>query len=383
MIRVAPGQALTVGGQSPLHFHNQTLRQIVHVSIGGSQLRIVLTNAFGTAPLRIGAAHVALRRRDAEVEPQSVSALTFGGARTTTIAAGALVLSDPVSLSVPDFADLAIDLFLPDNTAAMKPPFTLHQASWQTNYVSTPGNFSGVDKLPVATTTAYRRADGLPSASSFFLARVEVTAPEGVGAVVALGDSITDGTYSGIDANNRWPDYLARRLLGAGVRMGVLNAGIGGNRLLEDGNGPNALARFDRDVLAQTGVTHVIVLEGINDIGQARSNPSPSADDLIAAHRQLITRVHARGLKVYGATLTPFEGANYWTPEGEAKRRALNEWIRSSREYDAVFDFDAAIRDPAHPTKARAAFDPGDHLHLTANGYEAAAAATDVSLLRR
>jgi lysophospholipase L1-like esterase len=153
--------------------------------------------------------------------------------------------------------------------------------------------------------------------------------------------------------------------------------------VLEDGNGPNALARFDRDVLTQTGVTHVIVLEGINDIGQARSNPSPSAADLIAAHRQLIARAHARGLKIYGATLTPFEGANYWTPEGEAKRRALNEWIRTSREYDAVFDFDAAIRDPAHPTKARSAFDPGDHLHLTAAGYEAAAAAIDVSLFRR
>jgi lysophospholipase L1-like esterase len=383
VVRAAPSQKLAVAGQSPLHFHNQTLRQIAHISIGGRQLRVVLTNVFGTVPLRVGAAHVALRLRDAEVVPASVRPLTFGGSPSTVISAGAVALSDTVDLTVPDFADLAIDLYLPQDTATMGSPITMHPAAWQTNYVSPAGNFSGAATLPVQTTTAHRRTDGLPSASSFFLSRIEVLAPSSVGAVVALGDSITDGTYSGTDTNNRWPDHLARRLLDAGIRMGVLNAGIGGNRILNDGNGPNGLARYDRDVLAQTGVTHVIVLEGINDIGQGRSTPTPSVADLIAAHRQLIDRAHARGLTIYGATLTPFEGANYWTPEGEAKRQALNDWIRTSKAYDAWFDFDAVIRDPAHQTKARSAFDPGDHLHLTPAGYKTAAEAIELSLFRR
>jgi lysophospholipase L1-like esterase len=168
----------------------------------------------------------------------------------------------------------------------------------------------------------------------------------------------------------------------AGMRMGVLNAGIGGNRLLNDGTGPSALARFDRDVLAQSGVTHVIVLEGINDVGRALQNPTPSAADLIAAHRQMIERAHSRGLKIYGATLTPFEGASYWTAEGEAKRETLNEWIRTAKAYDAVLDFDAAVRDPNHPTKTLAQYDAGDHLHLNAAGYQAVAKAIDLSLFR-
>src|SRR5262249_15360788 len=193
--------------------------------------------------------------------------------------------------------------------------------------------------LPVQATTTYRRGDGLQSATWFFLTRVEVLAPSDTGVIVALGDSITDGTASGLDANNRWPDHLARRLAGAGVRMSVLNAGIGGNRVLNEGNGPSALARFDREVLAQPGATALIVLEGGNDSGQAGQNPSPGAADLIAAHKQMIERAHARGLRVYGATLTPFGGARYWTAAGEAKRQQLNDWIRGGRGYDAVFDF--------------------------------------------
>jgi lysophospholipase L1-like esterase len=333
--------------------------------------------------LTIGAAAVALRDKDAAIVPQSKRVLTFGGAARATVPAGAILLSDPVELVAPDFADLAIDLFLPDDTTAMKSPITTHPASWQTNYVSPPGNFAGVATLPVQTTTAYRRNnDGLATATWFFLARVEVQAPRQAGAIVAIGDSITDGTASTIDTNNRWPDHLARRLAKAGIRMAVLNAGIGGNRVLTDGNGPSALARFDRDVIAQTGVTHVVVLEGINDIGQARQNASPSAADLIAAHQQMIARARARGLKVYAATLTPFEGANYWTPEGEAKRQALNDWLRTSKAYDAVFDFDAAVRDPSHPTKALPQYDPGDHLHLNAAGYAAMANTIDLKLFR-
>ena len=199
---------------------------------------------------------------------------------------------------------------------------------------------------------------------------------------MTLGDSITDGTASGTDTNNRWPDQLARRLLGANLRVAVLNAGIGGNRVLGDGNGVSALARFDRDVLAQPGVRHVIVLEGINDIGGARDNPSPGARDLIAAHRQLIERAHAHGLKIYGATLTPFEGANYYTAAGEAKRQALNDWIRTGKAYDAVFDFDAAVRDPAHPARTLPQYDAGDHLHLNAAGYKVVADTIDLGVFR-
>jgi lysophospholipase L1-like esterase len=381
VLAVAPHQELTVGGQSPLHFKNQTLRQIAHITLGGSRVRVVLSNTFGSAPLAIGAAQVALRDRNAAIMPKSSRVLTFGGAAEATVRAGALLISDPVDLVVSDFADLAIDLYLPDDTAAMKSPITTHPAAWQTGYVSPPGNHAGAVDMPVETTTAYRRGDGLPTATWFFLTRIEVMAPAEAGAVVTVGDSITDGTASTMDTNNRWPDHLARRLAKAGIRLAVLNAGIGGNRVLTEGNGPSALARFDRDVIAQTGVTHVIVLEGINDIGQARQNASPGASDLIAAHRQMIERAHARGLRIYGATLTPFEGASAFTPEGEAKRQALNEWIRTGKAYDGFFDFEAAVRDPDHPTKTLARYDPGDHLHLNAAGYEALASSIDLNRL--
>jgi lysophospholipase L1-like esterase len=214
----------------------------------------------------------------------------------------------------------------------------------------------------------------------FFLARVEVAAPERVGAIVAFGDSITDGTRSTPNTNNRWPDQLAKRLAASSTKLGVLNEGIAGNRVLCDGAGVSALARFDRDVLVQTGATHVVVLESINDIGIGRNSPSPSAADLIVAHRQLIDRAHAHGLLIYGATLTPFEGAAYATPEGEAKRQALNDWIRTSKAYDGVVDFDAAVRDPAAPARIQQRFNPGDNLHMNDAGYQAMADAIDLGL---
>jgi lysophospholipase L1-like esterase len=233
----------------------------------------------------------------------------------------------------------------------------------------------------VQATTRYRRGDGLESASWFFLTRVDVHAPADTRAIVAIGDSLTDGTASGLDANRRWPDHLAKRLVDAGLRVSVLNAGIGGNRILAEGNGPAALARFERDVLAQPGVAAVIVFEGINDIGQARANPAPSAADVIDAYKQMIARARARGLRIVGVTLTPFQGANYWTPEGEAKRRQINDWIRTSGAYDIVVDADAVVRDPDNPATLRRAFDPGDHLHLNAAGYAAVADAIDLSTL--
>lgn len=366
---------------SPLNFNNQTLRQIVHVSLGGEQLRVVFSNAYGTAPLEIDVAHVALRDKDAAITPQSARALMFGGRAGATIPPGALLVSDPVRLAVPALADLAIDVHLPGNTDRL--PVTIHAAAWQTGYVSGTGNFSGAPSFPVQSTTDFIRGQ-LPSATWFFLSRVEVVAPAQSGAVVTLGDSITDGTQSGNNTNNRWPDHLARRFAQAnikmGVKMGVLNVGIGGNRVLSDGNGISALARFDRDVLAQTGVTHVILFEGINDI--QGPPPNPSADDLIAGHRQIIERAHALGLKIYGATLTPFGGSNNFSPEREAKRQALNRWIRTGKMYDAVIDFEAAVRDAKDPAKIRADFDPGDHLHMNGMGYKAMADAIDLALFR-
>ena len=378
----ASNQQLEIGGMSPLHFKDQTLRQIAHVSIGGLRVRIVLANSLGTLPLRIGAAQVALRDKGASIVAGSNRALTFGGLAQAIIPAGALLVSDPVDLKVEDFGDVVVDLYLPDDSAAWKSPLTVHPASWQVNYVSTPGNHAGTTTFPVATTTAYRRGDGLPSASSFFLSRIEVVAPQAVGVLVAFGDSITDGTQSGLDQNRRWPDILASRLAAAGDRVSVVNGGIGGGRVLDDGVGPNALARFDRDVLAQPGVTHVTVLEGVNDIGVAGAKSAPSVPELISGHRQLIDRAHARGLRIYGATLTPFEGAAYWTPEGEAKRQGLNTWIRSSGAYDAVLDFAAVVQDPAHPSKTRVEFDSGDHLHLSPAGYVAIANSIDLGLFR-
>jgi lysophospholipase L1-like esterase len=360
----------------PLNFSNQTLRQIVHVSLGGDRVRVVLSNAFGTTPLAIGAAHVALRAGeapDAKIDAKSDRPLTFSGSPSTAIAAGAIAVSDPVSLSIPAFADLAVDIYLPGDTAASASPLTTHAGALQTNYLSNAGNFAGAAEFPVSTTTP----------SWFFLARVEVAAPAPAAAVVAFGDSITDGTRSTANTNSRWPDYLAKRLAAANVRMGVLNEGIAGNRVLCDGAGVSALARFDRDVLVQPGATYVIVLESINDIGIGRSSPSPTAADLIAGHRQLIERAHARGLRIIGATLTPYEGAAYATPEGEAKRQAVNEWIRHGKEYDGVIDFDAAVRDAAAPARIQAQFNPGDNLHMNDAGYKTMADAIDLALFSR
>jgi lysophospholipase L1-like esterase len=361
--------------QAPLPIlNNQTMRQIARTSIGGDRVRVVLTNVYGTAPLKIGAAHVGLREKDAAIKAGSGRALTFSGNPAITIPPGSVMVSDPVALAVPPLAELAIDVYLPGDTAETSSPITVHAGtgSLQTNYISPSGNHAGAPTMPVKETTL----------AWFFLARVEVSAPQEVGAIVALGDSITDGSQSTANTNNRWPDHLARRLAAQNIKMGVLNAGFSGNRILEDGTGVSALARFDRDVLAQTGVTHVIVLEGINDIGMARDNTLPSAADIIAGHRQLIERAHAQGLRIYGATLTPFEGAFYWSPEREAKRKAVNEWIRTGKAYDGVIDFEAAVRDPNNPTKVLPRFDPGDHLHPNDAGYEALANAINVDLFR-
>jgi lysophospholipase L1-like esterase len=270
-------------------------------------------------------------------------------------------------------ADLVVDVYLPGTTNTAS-PVTMHTAAFQTNYVSETGNHAGKTTLPTVGTVQ----------NWFLLSRVDVLAPNAIAGLVTFGDSITDGTRSTPNTNNRWPDQLMRRIAAqpGGPTVAIMNAGIGGNRVLTDGAGANALSRFDLDALSAPGVSHVIVLEGINDIGQARQNPTPTAEDIIAGHKQLIERAHAKGLKIYGATLTPFYGAAYYTEIGEAKRQALNEWIRTSKAYDAVVDFDKAARDPNDPKKFLAAYDACDHLHLNDAGYKAMADAIDLALFK-
>jgi len=357
----------------PTNVSNQTLRQIVHTSIGGTRLRVVLSNAFGTDPVEIGAAAVALRDKDTAIVPASSRPLTFDGNPKGTILPGATLVSDAVDVKLSPLADLVVDLFLPGELGTGPSPVTTHNGASQTNYLSPAGNHVGEPAF----------ADSTKSGAWFLLARVEVAAAPSTMAVATFGDSITDGARSTADTNSRWPDELARRLAAKKAdSVAVLNAGISGNRVLGDGAGVSALARFDRDVLMQTGVTHVIVMEGINDIGIGRSNPTPSAADLIAGHKQLIDRAHARGLRIYGATLTPFEGAPYYTQEGEAKRTALNEWIRTSHAYDGVVDFDMVTRDPTAPKKFLPAYDSGDHLHPDDAGYKAMGDAIDLALFK-
>jgi len=370
-------------------FDNQTLRQIVHTSIAGRSLRVRLSNEYGTEPLVIGEARVARRSAGAEIIAGTDRRLTFGGRSSFTVPPGAPALSDPVALSAPAGSDLAVSVYLPVRTAAT----TVHGSAFQTNYIAA-GNATRSPTLPGATATT----------SWHFLSGVSVAGSSRAASVVAFGDSITDGAITTIDANRRWPDLLARRLQEqAALRhLGVLNKGIGGNRLLHDGNtlpdspaagigplfGASALSRFDRDVLAQPGVRDVIVLLGINDIGFPTSIAPPAeavtADEMIFAYRQLIARAHDRGLRIFGATLTPFRDTaipGYYSEANEAKRLAVNRWIRTSGEYDGVIDFDRAVRDPAQPLRILAQYDSGDHLHPNDAGMQAMADAIPLRLL--
>jgi lysophospholipase L1-like esterase len=358
-------------GQPPLNFNNQTLRQIVHGSLGGDRIRVVLSNAFGTEALNIGAAGVALRQKDAVIAAGSSRPLTFDGRRSVTIPPGAIMISDAVAIPLPALTDLVVDIHIPGDTAAGMSPLTTHGNARQTSYVSSTGNHVGASELPVAAQTQ----------SWWFLTRVEVAATGAAGVIAGLGDSITEGNGSTPDTNGRWGDYLSKRLAArTGAKFGFANGGIGGNRVLSGGS-PNALARFDRDVLAQPGVTHVIFTEGINDIRVTPQNQNPvSLAELIAGHKQIIERAHGAGLKIIGGTLVPYEGTAGWAKESEDMRLALNNWIRTSKAYDGVIDFDAAIRDPQQPSRILAKFDSGDHLHPNNAGYEAMANAIDLAL---
>jgi lysophospholipase L1-like esterase len=363
-----------------LLFDGQTLREIVHTSIGGSAVRVRLSNAYGRETVQIGAAHLALRAKDSAIVPGSDRILTFSGRPAVAIAPDAEVLSDPVRLETPAAADLAVSIFIPKAAAGAG----IHYSAMQTSYVGA-GDVTSAASVPAA----------VPIPSWVFLTGVDVEAPAASSALVAFGDSITDGARSTSDTNHRWPDVLAARLLArrGGPRIGVLNAGIGGNRILHDGAnvvyGVNALARFDRDVLAEPGVKYVIVLEGINDIGHAGGSApeseAVSADDIIAGLKQMIERAHEKGLKIFGATLTPFEGTasrGYFSPQKEVERKAVNEWIRTSKAFDGMIDFDKAVRDPAHPDRFLLRYDGGDHLHPGDAGYQAMGEAIDLGLFR-
>jgi len=365
---------------APLSIDGQTIRQVAHVSIGGERVRVRFSNVFGATSLDISEARVAISSGGSATLLNTDRRLTFGGSPSTTVPPGALIVSDPVELEVPALANVAVSLYFPGPVSAT----TEHSLAVQTSYISPAGNFASAGLLPPGTST---------TTSWYFLNGIEVEPrSQHPAAIVTLGDSITDGYASTVDANHRWPNFLAARLQERKNTsdLAVVNQGISGNRILHDLVGPNALARLDRDVLAQSGVRWVIVLESINDIGIpgafGLSSQEVTAAQIIEGHRQLVERAHARGLAIYGGTLTAFEGTvfpGYFTPAGEAKRQAVNHWIRTSGAYDAVIDFDKATRDPAHPARLLPAYDSGDHLHPNDVGYEAMAKAVDLSLFRR
>ena len=358
-------------------FNNHTIRMIPRVSLGGDRVRVRISNAYGTRDLPIGAAHVALRDKGPAIVAGSDRVLTFGGSGSATIAAGSFAISDPVDLNVPALADLAVSVHLP---GAVDPAFQITgRYARQTNYVSPPGDFTGAAVMPVGNLTD----------QWFFVSGIDVEASGDAGAVVALGDSLTDGNISTIDAYCRWPDQLARRLAKrkGGRPLAVLNQGLGGNRILHDIRGDSGLRRFDRDVLAQPGVSHVIVMLGTNDLRNRWAKPEEevTGEWMIAGLQQMALRAHGRGIKIIGATLTPFGNetfmANAWNPTRERHRVLVNEWIRNAGAFDGVADFDAALRDPEIPTQMRAVDDCGDGLHPSDIGYCKMGDAIDLSLL--
>jgi lysophospholipase L1-like esterase len=359
-----PAQAIAAQG-----FDNRTVRMIVRTSIGGARVRIRLSNAFDSTSVAVGAAHIAIRSKDSEIVAGSDRPLTFSGKPGCTVGPGMVILSDPVDLTIPRLGDIAVSLYFPGETG----PPTSH-GGLRTSYLSKEGDFSGQPSIPDATTTGMY----------YWLSGVDVLAAPEVALVVALGDSITESFRSTPDTNRSWPSVLAARLAAnkGTANLAVGNMGMGGNRVLRDNTGASMLARFDRDVLSQPGVKWVIVLEGINDIGRVGTIPAeaPTAEDLIGGYKQLIERAHTFGIKVIGGTLPPYGGASSYRESGEAVREAVNNWIRTSRAYDGVIDFEAATRDKDNPTRLRAEFDPGDHLHLSDAGYKAMADAVDLKL---
>ena len=365
----SPGPPLTAG----------TIRQLVRTSIGGPALRLHLSNLYGTAPLTIQAVHLALPGGAARIQAASDHAVTFGGKPAVTIAPGAEAQSDPVALPLPALAELSVSLYLPQDVAVP----TLHGSGMQTAFIA-PGDLTAAKELPAAKTDDSR----------YFLTGVDILPGQPRDTLVVLGDSVADGVGSGNDNNARWPDLLAARLQNdpALAPIAVLNAGIAGNRLLLDASapfvGPSALSRFKRDALDQPGARWILLHEGINDIATATLLRQPAnqvkAAQVIEGLTLLAARAHAQGVKIGVGTLLPYEGTrDFYSAEAEAERQAVNAWIRSAGVFDAVVDFDLALRDPAHPARLRAAFDSGDHLHPNRAGHQAMAETVDLRMLRK
>lgn len=356
----------------PPSLTDQTVRMILRTSIGGRRVRVELSNMATASPLQIGAAHIAVHAGSGATKPGTDRVLTFGGQEAITIAGGVLAVSDPVDLEVAPLSELSVSLYLPYETSTT----SNHRLGLHTMYI-TPGNTTAAPTLTEpAKMTAY-----------MWLSSVDVLAPADAFAIVALGDSITDSQGASVDSNHAWPAGLATRL-GANKatrHIAVLNQGIQGNQVLKDGAGVSALARFERDVLSRPGVKWVILLEGVNDINVQGSSSDPgalTADDLIWGYRQIIERAHMAGIKVMGATVMPEEGVRLANQRTEEIRQAVNRWIRAKGNFDAVVDFDAAVRDAQSPGKLRAEFDSGDHIHLSDAGYQALAAAFDLAVFK-
>jgi lysophospholipase L1-like esterase len=356
-------------------FHDQTVRDIIVSSVGGNMVRLELTNAFGRSPLQVGRVTVAVADLGAGVVPGTIHPVSFGGSVSVRIPAGEQVLSDPVGMQVSALQKLAVSIYLPGRTGVA----TRHTDAQQVNWVSTVGDHAGEAGVGAFT---------IPALSWYYLSGLDVRSSRATGTVVAFGDSITDGVNSSVGGNDRWPDGLARRLGAvAGPTLSVADEGIGGNRLLTASRccGASAQARFARDALEQPGVRDVIVLEGINDIGLSvgplHSDAGLTAARVIAGYRDLIAQAHARGVRIFGATLLPYQGAGYYSPAGEAIREAVNAWIRTSGAFNGVIDFDAVMRDPADPLRLNPAYDSGDHLHPNDAGYQAMADAINLDML--